>query len=104
MADHLAAGDLASARPWLVAAGVTGVAGLLGTMSALQRGLATQVVPISFAVQTFLPILLGPALLKERWSAVPLDGAPLAAGLALVLGGILAVASTRAVGAVSAPA
>jgi uncharacterized membrane protein len=104
MADFLGHDQIAQAVPWLLAAGLTGVAGLVGNMSALQRSPATRVVPISFAVQTFLPIVLGPIFLNEQWSTVQADGVPLATGLALTLAGILVVASTRAVGVVAAAA
>lgn len=104
MADALDRHHPAQVAAWLAVAGATGVAGLVGNMSALQRSPATRVVPISFAVQTFLPIVLGPVFLRERWSTVQLDGLPLATGLALTLAGILVVASTRAVGVVAATA
>jgi drug/metabolite transporter (DMT)-like permease len=104
MADRLGAHQIALAIAWLVVAGITGVAGLIGNMSALQRCPATRLVPISFAVQTFLPIALGPTFLRERWSALRLAGLPLGGGLALTLVGILIVASARAVNVVAAAA
>lgn len=104
MSDGLAGARAGSWLPWLLAAGATAVVGLLANTSALQRSPATRVVPISFAVQTFLPIVLGPLFLLERWGTARLGGAPLAAGLLLVLGGVAIVASRPAVGvAVHAP-
>jgi drug/metabolite transporter (DMT)-like permease len=101
MAEHLGHREIAPAAPWLVVAAVTGLAGLVGNMSALQRNPATRVVPISFAVQTFVPIVLGPIFLSERLGSAQLDGLPLVSGLLLTLAGILAVASARAVAAVA---
>ena len=63
---------------------------------------ATFVVPLSFAVQTFLPVLLEPIYLSERWRTAALDGVPLLAGLVLVGVGAVAVARTRAVSALVA--
>jgi drug/metabolite transporter (DMT)-like permease len=104
MADRLDGHQVALAGAWLAVAGITGVAGLIGNMSALQLCPATRVVPISFAVQTFLPIVLGPTFLREHWNALRFAGLPLAGGLALTLVGILIVASARAVNVVAAAA
>jgi hypothetical protein len=71
-------------------------------MTALQRRPATFVVPLSFAVQTFLPVILEPLYLSERWGTAALDGAPLIIGLLLVGIGAVAVAKTRAVSALVA--
>jgi hypothetical protein len=61
-------------------------------MTAFQRRRATTVVPVSTAVQTFLPIVLEPFFLRERWAAAPLAGAPIAAGLLVALVGTVVVA------------
>jgi len=76
---------------------VTGIAAIVTEMTALQRAKATVVVPVSFAVQTFLPIALEPLFLRERWATVDYYGAPLASGMVLLLVGTLAVSRTRAV-------
>jgi hypothetical protein len=55
------------------------------------------VVPVSFAVQTFLPIALEPLFLRESFKTAELGGAPLVGGIILLLAGTLAVARTRAV-------
>lgn len=68
-------------------------------MAAPQRRPATFVVPVSFAIQTFLPVVLEPICLTERCSTAALGGAPLVAGLALVCLGAVAAARTRAVSA-----
>ena len=54
-------------------------------MTAFQRRPATIVVPVSTAVQTFLPIVLEPFFLIEHWGSAAGDGVPVAAGLAIAL-------------------
>jgi drug/metabolite transporter (DMT)-like permease len=87
---------------WLAVAAATGVVALTTEMTALQRRPATFVVPVSFAIQTFLPIVLEPIYLTERWGSAALDGVPLVAGLLLIALGAIAVARTRAVSALVA--
>jgi drug/metabolite transporter (DMT)-like permease len=84
---------------WLAATAAIGVVGLTTEMTALQRRPATFVVPVSFAIQTFLPIVFEPIYLTERWGSAALDGVPLIVGLALIALGAIAVARTRAVSA-----
>lgn len=87
---------------WLAVAAVTGLVGLTAEMTALQRRPATFVVPVSFAIQTFLPVVLEPIYLTERWGTAALGGVPLIVGLLLVCLGAVAVAKTRAVSALVA--
>lgn len=87
---------------WLLAAAATGVIALTTEMTALQRRPATFVVPVSFAIQTFLPVALEPIYLTERWGTAALGGAPLITGLVLIALGAIAVAKTRAVSALVA--
>jgi len=56
-----------------------GTTATLVGMTAFQRLAATTVVPVSTSVQTFLPIVLEPVFLRERWASANLDGAPIAA-------------------------
>ena len=86
----------------LALAAGTGLIALTTEMTALQRRPATFVVPVSFAIQTFLPVMLEPIYLSERWGTAALDGAPLIVGLLLVALGAVAVAKTRAVSALVA--
>ena len=83
---------------WLAVAGAIAVVAILTEMTALQRRPATIVVPVSFAVQTFLPVILEPIYLSEHWSTAALGGIPLVVGLAIVLFGAIAVARSPAVG------
>lgn len=87
---------------WLVVAVGSGVAAVLIQMTALQQADATKVVPISFAVQTFVPILLEPFFLRESWRTVEGLGLPVFAGLALSLVGMIAVARSQAVSRLAA--
>lgn len=87
---------------WLAVTVGTGVIALTTEMTALQRRPATFVVPVSFAIQTFVPVALEPLFLSERWGTAALDGAPLIAGLVLIAVGAIAVARTRAVSALVA--
>jgi uncharacterized membrane protein len=50
-------------------------------------------VPVSTAIQTFLPIVLGPVFLRENWGS----SLPIALGLALAAVGTVLVARSRAV-------
>ena len=71
-------------------------------MSALQRRPATTLVPVSTAVQTFLPIALEPLFLTENWRRAELEGLVLLAGLLVMAFGTVMVARVRAVSALSA--
>ena len=66
-------------------------------MTAFQRRPATTVVPVSTAVQTFLPIVLEPFFLIEDWGSAAFDGVPVAAGLTIALAGIILLAGSPAV-------
>lgn len=87
---------------WLATAAATGVVALTTEMTALQRRPASFVVPVSFAIQTFLPVVLEPIYLTERWGSAALYGVPLIAGLLLIALGAVAISRTRAVSALVA--
>ena len=95
--DNLDLRHLSNAAAWAVAALAMGVAATIVNMTAFQRRAATTVVPVSTAVQTFLPIVLEPFFLHEHWSSAVLDGLPLGVGLALALGGVVLVAGSSEV-------
>jgi hypothetical protein len=48
-------------------------------------------------VQTFLPIVLEPLFLRERWGTAVFDGGPMIAGLSLALLGSVLIAGSSAV-------
>jgi drug/metabolite transporter (DMT)-like permease len=102
LSDDVGLGHLPNAAAWLVAAFVVGVVATITGMTAFQRARTTIVVPVTTAVQTFLPIILEPLFLREHWSSAELFGAPIAAGLVLACAGTVAVASSPGVGEVVA--
>lgn len=91
-----------SALVWTAVAGLAGVGAIVAEMTAFQRLAATTVVPVAFAVQTFVPIALEPLFLRERWSSAVLDGAPLLAGLVLMLVATVVLARSRGVSTLAA--
>jgi drug/metabolite transporter (DMT)-like permease len=97
LGDDYDLGHDLNAAIWAAVVFVNGVSATLTNMTAFQRRKATIVVPISTAVQTFLPIVLEPLFLREHWSSAAYDGAPLFAGLALACLGSVAVSATAAV-------
>lgn len=102
MADDIGGGHWLQAVAWLAAAGFAGIAATISGMSALQRRPATTLVPVSTAVQTFLPIALEPLFLTENWREADLGGLVLVAGLVVMAAGTVLVARVRAVSALTA--
>ncbi|HEV7563305.1 MAG TPA: DMT family transporter [Solirubrobacterales bacterium] len=102
MADDLGANQYEKAAAWLLVAGFAGVAATVTGMTALQRRPATTVVPISTAVQTFLPIALEPLFLTESWRAAELGGGGLLAGVVVLLVGTVLVARAHSVSRLAA--
>ncbi|HWX09876.1 MAG TPA: hypothetical protein VNY33_07850, partial [Gaiellaceae bacterium] len=94
----------AQAAAWAVVGLFMGVAATITGMTAFQRRRATTVVPVSTAVQTFLPIVLEPFFLQERWAAARLAGMPILAGLLLALMGTLVVSRNEGLGKLAAGA
>src|SRR5437899_10532055 len=82
---------------WLALTAAFGVAATITAMTALQRAAATSVIPISFGLQTFLPVLIEPLYLREQWGTAALVGVPLLTGLALVLAGSVVLTRARSV-------
>lgn len=104
MSDDVGAGSYANAAAWALVALAMGIAATITNMTAFQRRPATIVVPVTTAVQTFLPVLLEPFFLRERWSSAPLAGAPVAVGILLAALGTLLVARSRPVAKLAARA
>ena len=103
MADDAGGGHYGAAAVWALAAVAIGIVATLTGMTAFQRRRATTVVPVSTAVQTFVPILLEPFFLREHWSAASYGGAPILGGLLVALIGTILVSRTPAVGKLAAP-
>jgi drug/metabolite transporter (DMT)-like permease len=104
MADDARGGGYAVAAAWALVAVAIGIVATLTGMTAFQRRRATVVVPVSTAVQTFLPILLEPFFLRERWSAAAFGGAPIFAGLIVAVVGTVLVSRTSPVAFLAAGA
>jgi drug/metabolite transporter (DMT)-like permease len=93
--DDFNLGHYGNAVVWALVGVGMGVAATVTNMTAFQRRAATIVVPVSTAVQTFLPILLEPLFLRERWGSAAFDGGPMIAGLLIaLLGGVLLAGSS----------
>lgn len=104
MADNIGHSHWPRAVGWLVVAGLAGFGATVTGMTALQRAPATTVIPISTAVQTFLPVALEPLFLEESFRSASLDGLPLLVGLVVMLVGIVVLARTPHVSAIVAGA
>lgn len=104
VSDHLGAHHYLIALAYLTIAAVASIAGVINQMSAFQRHRAVEVVPITFAIPTFLPALLGMVVLHEHWATAALAGAPFAAGGLLLVLGTVAVGRATAVTRVAAHA
>lgn len=102
MADDFANDHLLQAGSWLAVAAVAGFGATVTGMTALQRAPATTVIPISTAVQTFLPVALEPLFLRESFRDASLGGIPLLVGIGVMLVGIVALARTRHVSRLAA--
>lgn len=100
LTDQLSTGTLLVAVVWLASAAASEGLALLSEMSALQSRPATRVAPVMFAVQVLVPVILAPLIFEEKWSTTPLDGGALIAFMLLALAGVVALAGSRAVGAV----
>jgi drug/metabolite transporter (DMT)-like permease len=97
MSDDIGSRDFAGAIIWAGVGVGMGVAATLTGMTAFQRRAATIVVPFTTSVQTFLPIVMEPLFLRERWTSAPLGGAPIVAGLLVAVVGTTLVARTHSV-------
>ncbi len=102
MADDFGNDHFPQAAAWLAVAAVAGFGATVTGMTALQRAPATTVIPISTAVQTFLPVALEPLFLAESFRRADLEGLPLLVGLVVMLVGIVVLARTRAVSSLAA--
>jgi|SRR5579884_2460539 len=102
--DQLGAHHYLVAATYLAAAAVGSIVSILSQMTAFQRHRAVEVVPVTFAIPIFLPVVLGMLVLHEHWGTAALAGAPFALGATLLLVGTAAVTRTAAVIGVVRPA
>ena len=97
LGDDFDVGHYGNALVWGIVGLGTGVVATLTYMTAFQRRAATTVVPVATAMQTFLPIVLEPLFLRERWGSAMFDGVPMIAGLVIALLGSVLIAGSSAV-------
>ena len=102
MADDFANDHFLQAASWLAVAGVAGFGATVTGMTALQRAPATTVIPISTAIQTFLPLALEPLFLAESFRDASFDGLPLLVGMVVMLIGIVMLARVPMVSEIAA--
>jgi hypothetical protein len=102
LSDDIGSGHYVVAALWAVVGLISGITATITGMTAFQRRRATTVVPVSTAVQTFLPIVLEPFFLREHWTSAKFGGAPIGIGLLIALVGTVVVSRTRAVSELSA--
>jgi drug/metabolite transporter (DMT)-like permease len=94
---HLALHHYLVAAGYLAFAGVGSISGTLSQMTAFQRHRASEVVPVTFVVPIFLPVVLAIFVLREHWASAAFSGAPFAAGGFLLLLGTYALARAKPV-------
>lgn len=100
LSDDIGLGHYWNAAAWATIGLVVAVAATVTGMTAFQRVPATVVVPVTTALQTFLPIVLEPLFLREEWSSALLGGAVLVFGLVIACVGTILVARAPGVGGV----
>jgi drug/metabolite transporter (DMT)-like permease len=94
---ELTAGHYPLAVAYLALAALGSTVGTLGQMTAFQRYRAVEVVPMTFVIPIFVPLLLANLVLSEHWSAAPSAGLPFALGAFVVLVGTCTLARLRPV-------
>lgn len=97
LSDDFSHGHVWQAAIWAVVGLAFGVLATITGMTAFQLRPAAIVVPVTTSVQTFLPILLEPLFLVERWSSARAYGIPLFGGTLLALVGSVVIARVRGV-------
>jgi uncharacterized membrane protein len=100
--DDVGRSHWANAAAWGAATAVLGVWATITQMSAFQRATATVVVPVSTAVQTFVPIVLEPLFLREQFSSFATQVLPTAAGVAVAVIGVVLIGRNPAVAKLAA--
>ncbi len=96
--DAAAAGRWTVLVIWLAVSGAGALLALVSEMTAFQRAPVTRVFPVVLVVQIVVAVGLAPVLGGESWAGDSLAVAGLAASLAMVAGGALALIGAPAVG------
>lgn len=102
--DAVNGGRIPIAVFWVAAVGAAAVVATLTLMTAFQRAEVKRVVPTVFGVETTLPIVLAPLLVRNDAGLGPADIVPVMAGLALVVAAIVVLAGSEQVSWGMAPA
>jgi len=101
ISDRIAVHDYATAVGYLALAAAGSLVGVLSQMTAFQRHRAVGVVQLTFSIPTFLPALLGLAVLREQWATAPDGGLPFALGIVALLFGTAVVSRSAPVARIS---
>lgn len=91
--DDVGLGHWPNAVAWGIAAVVLAIVATVTGMTAFQKCAATVAVPISTAVQTFVPIMLEPIFLREHYGSVATEIVPIAVGVVVAAIGMTLVGS-----------
>ncbi len=97
LSDGMNKGHYVVVGIWFGVVVIVSGAAILSEMTAFQLRPATVVVPISFATQTFVPILLSPLFLEVHWSGADAVTGPLVGGVVLIVAASIVIARTPAV-------
>ena len=83
---------------WLAVVAAASLAGGIAEMTSFQTGRAGRVVPITFAFEIGLPVVLAPALFDERWGGLgALDVALLILAILTILAAVFTLARSSGV-------
>lgn len=102
--DHLSVGSSVLAVAWLLAVAGSAVVATLSQMTAFQHATVRKVVPAVFVLETLVPILLAPVLLRGVGAIGASEALQIASGLVLVVGAITVLASSAPVAWAMRPA
>jgi hypothetical protein len=97
LSDGVSAGNWPLAAAWLGAVAGSAVIATLSEMTAFQHASVRRVVPAVFVLETVVPIVLAPLLLRGGAGITAVDVVPMGAGLVLVVAAIAVLASSAPV-------
>jgi drug/metabolite transporter (DMT)-like permease len=98
--DEMHRSALVAALIWLGVLTAVSIVGQLNEMSALQQRPVTHVAPVVFGLNVLVPVALAPVLAHETWGHSTGVRVVLVGSLVLVIAGLIALARSKAVGAV----
>ena len=98
--DEMHRSALIAALIWFGVLTAVSIVGQLNEMSALQQRPVTHVAPVVFGLNVLVPVAVAPVLAHETWGHSSGIRAVLVGSLVLVIAGLIALARSKAVGAV----